>query len=642
MTIYELVQLVNATQKKPLSPLQEWVLHQAWEGKTYSRMAAEGNYVEEYLRKTASELWSLLSKFWGESITKYNFRATFEPCQLSRAQQQLIRDYSYSTTITPIEFPGGPLSLDSKFYIPRPPIEELAYEEITKPGSVIRIKAPRKLGKSSLMLRIIAHATALNYRVVTIDFKQADRAVYANLDKFLRWFCANLSRELNLESKLDDYWDEEIGSKVSCSIYFQAYLLEKIQTPLILALNEVNLLFEYPEIAQDFLPLLRFWHEQAKILNIWQKLRLVVAYSTEVYVPLKLNQSPFNVGLPLKLAPFTIDQVQELALRYGLDWTDNLKVKKLMAIVGGHPYLVQLYLYHFQRQEVTLKQLMQQSTIDGGIYEEHLRDILGVLLANPELEAALKQVISSDDPLELEPIIADKLDSMGLVSLEGEKVILSCELYRLYFRKRLLQAEELSFVGATIRESANYNLVQLERENRELRRLSSIDDFTQLANRRYFGQYLEEQWQRLVVEKSPLSVIFCDVDFFKIYNKTWGYEAGDRCLQKMADVLQQVVRQSYDLVAYYQDDQFGVILPSARIDIALEVADRIRDKIKELSLAHNPKICGLPAPVLTVSLGVATTIPCLDDTAETLLRAANEALYQAKLDGRDRVSGKLI
>lgn len=637
MTIYELVQLLNATQKKPLTQLQEWVLHQAWEGKTYSRMAAEGNYVDEYLRKTASELWALLSEFLGETITKYNFRATLEPRKLTKTQQQLIRDFSNannSSNSLVIEFPGAPLAINSKFYIPRPPIEELIYEEITKPGSLVRIKAPRKMGKSSLVLRVVAHADSLNYRTVSIDFRQADTALFSTIDKFLRWFSANVSRELELESRLDNYWNEEIGSKVSCTVYWQSYLLEQIQTPLVLVLNEVNRIFEYPEIAQEFLPLLRYWHEQAKYIQVWQKLRFVVVYSTEIYVPIKLNQSPFNIGLPLKLPPLTTEQVQELALRYSLDWTDHSKTKRLMTLLGGHPYLVQLTFYHLYRQDVALKELWQQAATESGIYEEYLRYSLATVQAEPGLEIALQQVMRSEEPVALDSELAYKLESIGLVNIDSDRVIPSCELYRLYFGRKLLPSQEVIVTNGSFSD----NFTQLERENLELRRLRDIDDFTQLANRRYFEQYLEEQWQKLAKETSPLSIILCDIDFFKIYNKTQGSEAGDNGLRQIAEVMRQLVRKSHDLVARYQEDEFGIILPNANANIACEVAERIREKVKSLAISHDFKIGGLPAPVLTVSLGVTSTIPQCHLNSDGLFRKAKEALAQAKTLGRNQVN----
>ena len=118
-------------------------------------------------------------------------------------------------------YPDGPEPLDSIFYIARPPIEELAYQEITQRGCFIRIKAPKQMGKTSLLYRILAHGKTLGYQTVNLDLNLADTFILSDVNKFLRWLCKSVSVQLNLDPNLDDYWDEEIGSKLSCSLYFQ-------------------------------------------------------------------------------------------------------------------------------------------------------------------------------------------------------------------------------------------------------------------------------------------------------------------------------------------------------------------------------------------------------------------------------------
>jgi AAA-like domain len=165
-------------------------------------------------------------------------------------------------------YPSGAVPLNSPFYIKRIPLEKQVYEKIDKPGALIRIKAPREIGKTSLMLRIIDYANRQGYQTICLNLKQIDRAILSDLNRFLRFLCASTAHQLNLEPKLDDYWDEEIGSKVSCSLYFRSYLLEQIDSPLILALDELHCIFEYPQVAQDVLPLLRSWYEEAKRGNV--------------------------------------------------------------------------------------------------------------------------------------------------------------------------------------------------------------------------------------------------------------------------------------------------------------------------------------------------------------------------------------
>lgn len=335
------------------------------------------------------------------------------------------------------ELPRGQVELASAFYVERPGIDDRCYEAIAKPGALIRIKAPRQMGKTSLMARILHRATALEYATVPLSFQLADSKIFTDLDQFLRWFCAIVALELQLPDRLADYWNEIFGSKVNCKSYFERYLLANVSTPLALGLDEVDRVFQYPELAADFFGLLRAWHEDAKNREIWRKLRLVVVHSTEAYIPMDINQSPFNVGLPVELPEFKSEQVQELAQRHGLHW-ETTEVAQLMAMVGGHPYLVRLALYHIARQEITLPELLATAPTDAGLYSDHLRRHLWNLEQHPPLAIALKKVVTTDEPVQLESMQGFKLHSMGLVHLQGNEVTPRCDLYRQYFRVRLL------------------------------------------------------------------------------------------------------------------------------------------------------------------------------------------------------------
>ncbi|MEA5622889.1 AAA-like domain-containing protein [Nostoc sp. UHCC 0251] len=447
MTIDEVVLLLKASQATGLTTLQEIILRYSWEGKTHTNIACEAHYDEESVRKIAAHLWQLLSDFCKEPINQSNFRHTVENHRLSKAHQQLVKEFNKAATAISLEFPSSPVSLNSRFYIPRPPIEELAYAEMAKPGSLICIKAPKKMGKSSLILRLVACADNQGFRTVTLDFQKADKAVFATLDIFLRWFCTNVSQELQLEPKLNDYWDEDMGSKVSCSIYFHQYLLSVLETPFVLVLNKLDSVFEYQEIARELLTLVRSWNERSKEVEIWQKLRLVLVCSTEIIIPTKLTQLPFNIGLPIKLPPFTKEQIQDLALRHGLDWTNSKNVESLMAMVGGYPYLLRLAFYHLVGKgglEGDLEQLLQQAPTKAGIYHEYLKQFVLVLQDEPELQNAFYEVINATNYVQLEPALACKLQSMGLINLESDRSTVACELYRLYFRQYLNKSESLN------------------------------------------------------------------------------------------------------------------------------------------------------------------------------------------------------
>ncbi|NEP44085.1 MAG: TIR domain-containing protein, partial [Okeania sp. SIO2H7] len=335
------------------------------------------------------------------------------------------------------ELPEGQVSLNSGFYVERPPIERRCYEEIAREGSLIRIKAPRQMGKTSLMARILHHSsTNLDYKTLSLSFQLGEGQIFANLDKFLQWFCANVALELDLPIRLNDFWNPIFGSKVACKSYFEKYLLKSISTPLVLGLDEVDAIFQYPEIASDFFGLLRAWHEEAKNREIWKKLRLLVVHSTEAYVPMDINQSPFNVGLPIELPEFNRAQILDLAGRYQLNWNDE-NVDRLMEIVGGHPYLVRLALYHIARGDRSLDELLETAATDGGIYGDHLRRHLWILQQRSELAEAAKKVVSAAEPIQLDSMQGFKLHSIGIVNLQGNLVRPRCNLYRLYLSDRL-------------------------------------------------------------------------------------------------------------------------------------------------------------------------------------------------------------
>jgi len=371
---------------------------------------------------------------------------------LPEASQQLVKVfYKYKPELISMDvlqrsdlliappFPEGSVPLNSFFYVERPPIEPSCYQEILKPGCLIRIKAPRQMGKTSLTNRIldlgVKHTKG---HAVQLNLLEADQETLTSLDKFLYWFCGNIGEQLNLEEELDKRWKGFRSSNQNCTKYFEQYLLPQIDSPLFLALDEVDRIFSYPDIAPDFFGMLRVWHEKAKNEAVWKQLRLVVAYSTEVFIPLNINQSPFNVGMPVELPEFTAEQVKNLAHRHRLDWEDN-QVSDLMAMIGGHPYLIRLAMYYLTMNEITLEEMLAKATTNEGIYSSHLLRLLGSLEKDRELADAMKKVIASNanTGVELEPIQTYKLYSMGLVQQEGNKVKSRCNLYSQFFGRVL-------------------------------------------------------------------------------------------------------------------------------------------------------------------------------------------------------------
>ncbi|WP_346292273.1 AAA-like domain-containing protein [Sphaerothrix gracilis] len=345
--------------------------------------------------------------------------------------------------------PGGSVPLTSGLYVERystdtgkasVTIEADCFEEILQPGALIRIKAPRQMGKTSLMARILHHAQSQGYRAIPVSLQRADRQMFTDLDKLLHWLCGRVGRRLQRLDELKDYWDASMGVKDRCNDYFYECLLSDIEEPIVLALDEVDLVFPHREVADDFFGLLRSWYEAARYgdmgSELWEKLRLVVVHSTEAYVPLEINQSPFNVGKNVELPELKAEQVQNLAHRYDLP-LGEAEVSQLMNLVGGHPYLLRKGFYHLRRQDLTLAALLETGPTEAGIYSDHLRRHLLNLKRYPELATACREVVRRSRPVDLEADLAFKLESMGLIRLQRNEATPRNSLYQQYFREHL-------------------------------------------------------------------------------------------------------------------------------------------------------------------------------------------------------------
>lgn len=180
----------------------------------------------------------------------------------------------------------------------------------------------------------------------------------------------------------------------------------------------------------------------------------------------------------------------------------------------------------------------------------------------------------------------------------------------------------------------SWAMMQLERANQELRRLAAIDGLTQVANRRSFDECLDYEWRQLARIQAPLALILCDIDFFKAYNDTYGHQEGDRCLKRVAYILKEAVQRPADLVARYGGEEFAIILPHTDLQGALYIAEKIHQVIQRQNIPHS----GSPiSACVTLSLGVASLTPQPHQLPDFLVAQADKALYQAKVEGRDRI-----
>ena len=169
--------------------------------------------------------------------------------------------------------------------------------------------------------------------------------------------------------------------------------------------------------------------------------------------------------------------------------------------------------------------------------------------------------------------------------------------------------------------------------NQELEQLSVTDALTGVANRRSFDQQFAVEWQRALRDQRTLAVIMVDVDLFKRFNDAFGHQKGDVCLQQVAQTMAAQLKRGGDLIARYGGEEFILLLPGLTLEQAAQLAEQIRSAVWSLNIPHHT-----PSGRVTISLGVASAIPSREDRMESLIREADSALYQAKEQGRDRVS----
>ena len=332
-----------------------------------------------------------------------------------------------------LELPEGTMDVQSDFYIERAS-DAIALEAIKRQGVTIPIKGPRQMGKSSLLLRTTSAAAAAGKRVAFLDFQLFDKAALHDADTFYQQFCAWLTDELEMDSRVDEYWKMPLSNSLRCTRYLQRYLLKEISGPLVLAMDEVESIFDTP-FRTDFFSMLRSWHNSRQPGTVWKKLDLVLVTSTEPYQLISdLNQSPFNVGEVVELGDFTSEQVHQLNGLHGTPLSPPDE-RRLYDLLGGHPYLVRRALYLIASGRMAAAELFANATTDRGPFGDHLRYHLFRLNNQTKLVQALRQVLRNQTLADEELFFG--LRGAGLVRREGKTVLPRCQLYAQYFQEHL-------------------------------------------------------------------------------------------------------------------------------------------------------------------------------------------------------------
>jgi diguanylate cyclase (GGDEF)-like protein len=226
----------------------------------------------------------------------------------------------------------------------------------------------------------------------------------------------------------------------------------------------------------------------------------------------------------------------------------------------------------------------------------------------------------------------------GSPRLQDIPVIFVTALIQPEDETRALEAGAVDFISkpfnvAVVRARVRSQLT-IKRQADAMRELSMTDGLTGVANRRNFNDTVEAEWRRCARAGLPLSVIMIDIDHFKLYNDHYGHQAGDACLQEVSAAMKRCATRPQDLLARYGGEEFILLLPQEGAEGTEVVANRIMEEVRKLAIPH---AASLTAPVVSISMGLATALPPLEgQDPSPLIRIADDNLYRAKQGGRNR------
>lgn len=361
---------------------------------------------------------------------------TFSPTQSSQGPvsvEQLLPAPLASAQPVSLEMPEGTIAPQSQFYIERD-ADHIGFAALARQGVTITIKGPRQMGKSSLLMRLIDRANQNDRQVAFLDFQLLDHETLTDAELFFYQFCVWLTDELCIEDRVDEYWNLRLGCPQRCSRYMERYLLQSLGRPLVMAMDEVENIFD-TSFRSDFFAMLRHWHNSRARSRIWQQLDLFLVTSTEPYQFIEnLNQSPFNVGEVLELEDFTSEQVDDLNRRHGTPLSTT-EVQALMNLAGGHPFLIRKALYLVASGRMPAGELLRRAGEQHGPFGDHLRYHLFRLHGHNDLIEGFRQVLlhhrCPDDRTFF------RLRGAGLIRRRENDVVPRCPLYGQFFGEHL-------------------------------------------------------------------------------------------------------------------------------------------------------------------------------------------------------------
>ncbi|MDM8564920.1 AAA-like domain-containing protein [Candidatus Halobeggiatoa sp. HSG11] len=337
----------------------------------------------------------------------------------------------------PIEPCGGAMSLNSKFYVERQ-VDNEFQTAIKRRDSIVLLKGPRQVGKTSLLARGLQQAREAGVIVLLTDFQKLIDSQLQSLETFFIAIGQMFARQLRLRVLPQDVWQADYPANINFENYFIDNILETTEKPVLWGIDEADILFDCP-FSNEIFALFRTWHNDRALTpnSPCNKLTLTIAYATETYLFIKdQNQSPFNVGTKLFLEDFSLKQLAMLNQRYAIPLKNDKEIHQFHQLTGGQPYLVRCGLNDLVSYKMSLPEFINKATRDNGAYGEHLRRIVKLIEDDEQLLLAMQNVLRDQSCLDYNSFY--RLRSAGILRGNSkDKVSLRCKIYEFYLRKHL-------------------------------------------------------------------------------------------------------------------------------------------------------------------------------------------------------------
>jgi DNA-binding SARP family transcriptional activator len=333
---------------------------------------------------------------------------------------------------------GGAVPLRSPFYTQRPADAEFN-AAIARRDSIVLVKGPRQIGKTSLLVRGLDRARQAGARLILTDLQKLAEADFEGAETFFLALAQLISDQLELDISPRQTWNPERAPGANFERFLRRAVLNQADAPVVWGLDEVDRLFPYP-YRNDVFGLFRAWYNERSFdpTGPLGRLTLVMAYATEAHLFITdLNQSPFNVGARLVLDDLTAEQVVDLNTRYGAPLADQEQIERLLALVGGHPYLVRRALHQMRARGLDIAAIEAQAARDDGLFGDHLERMLLALRQDGALMEVVRSVLRGQGCPSTESFY--RLRSAGVMTGDTPADLQPrCRLYALYLTRRLL------------------------------------------------------------------------------------------------------------------------------------------------------------------------------------------------------------